>query len=126
MAISSYFANLIYGWMRGQAMPTPPTVYVALFNGDPQGSSATEQSVAVRAAGRVAAAFGAPAGGFISNPAKVDFGLAASNASLTHAALMDAASGGNILDSQPLPNPRTVYANDPVYFDIGQLQFQLL
>jgi hypothetical protein len=73
----------------------------------------------------VAAAFGPPSGGLVANPAKVDFGNAANNATITHAALMDAQTGDNILDSQPLPNPRTIYANDPVYIDLNQLQFQL-
>lgn len=125
MAVSTYFANAIMNWLRGTAFPSAPTaVYVALFNADPLGGSATEQTTLIRAAGRVAAGFGAPSGGFIANAAKIDFGAAAGNASVNYSALMDAPTGGNILMTQAL-NPRTIYQNDPVYYDIGQLQFQV-
>ena len=103
---STYFSQLQLNWLRGTQMPTPPTaLYVALYNGDPTdaGTGGTEVTTSVRAAGRVAATYSAPSGKSMTNSAAVSFGNSASAvASVTHFAVFDAATGGNMLGSNAL------------------------
>lgn len=102
--IQAYLGNKIARWLGGQAFPAAPAaVYVALFNGDPA-SGGTEVTTTIRAAGRVAASFGAnvPAAGLVNNMANdadSDFGTAAGAATVNFLALYDAASAGNLLMS---------------------------
>jgi hypothetical protein len=103
---STYFSQLQLNWLRGTQMPTPPTaLYVALFNGDPTdaGTGGTEVTTSVRTAGRVAATYGAPSGKNMTNSAAVSFGNSANAvASVTHFAVFDAATAGNMLGSNAL------------------------
>ena len=57
----------------------------------------TEVTTTIRAAGRLAVAFDAPSGGVTQNTAELDFGDAAGAATVSYVAIMDAASGGNML-----------------------------
>lgn len=123
--LSNYLANAILNWHKGTAMPTAPTtVYVALFNGDPTaaGSGGTEVTTTIRVAGRVGIAWGTVASRAVSNNANVDFGAAAGGATVTHAAIFDASSAGNMLGFTPLDNTRVIAAADPVVIPTGDLQ----
>lgn len=102
--------------------------FVALFNGDPTdtGSGGTEVTTTIRAAGRVPISLGAPTGSSGTrsavNDAVVDFGDAdGAVASVTHFALFDATTGGNLLASGQLSAPQTIAANNPVRFAVGAL-----
>ena len=122
--LSNYLANAILGWFGGDDMPTAPaTVYVALFNGDPTaaGSGGTEVTTTIRAGGRVAVDWGAVASRARANDAQIDFGTAAGAATVTHAAIFDASTAGNMLAYTPLDNTRNVNAGDPVVFPVGDL-----
>jgi|SRR5215217_67580 len=122
--LSNYFANAVLAWVKGTAMPTAPAaVYVGLFNGDPTvtGGGGTEVTTTIRVAGRVAVTLGAVASRAVPNSAIVDFGAAAGGATVTHAALFDAASAGNMLSFTPLDNSRVIAAADPVVIPIGDL-----
>ncbi|MGU3387302.1 hypothetical protein ACLBYG_22520 [Methylobacterium sp. D53M] len=103
---STYAAQAYLNWLRGTAMPTAPaTLYFALFNGDPTdaGTGGTEVTTSVRAAGRVAGTYGAPSGKSMTNGSAVSFGNAANAvANVTHFAVFDAATGGNMLGSNSL------------------------
>lgn len=122
--LSNYLANAILNYLDGDAMPTAPTdVYVALFNGDPtaSGSGGTEVTTTIRVAGRLAVTWSAVASRACSNSADIDFGTAAGGATVTHAALFDAASAGNMLAWSPLDTTRVVVAGDPVVIPTGDL-----
>lgn len=98
---SAYLKAAIAAWMNGTAMPTAPSgLYVALFNGDPD-SGGTEVTTSFRAAGRPAATFTRSAGVLTSN-ATCSFGAAPASSTATYAALFDAASSGNQLQSAAL------------------------
>lgn len=103
---STYLAQLTLNWLRGTQMPTPPTaLYVALFNGDPTdaGTGGTEVTTSVRTAGRVAAPYSAPSAKSMANSGTVSFGNSANAVgSVTHFAVFDAVTGGNMLGSNPL------------------------
>lgn len=124
-AFSDYLENAICNWLRGTAMPSAPaSLFVALFNGDPTdtGTGGTEVTATIRTAGRVAGPFGAPADGVIKNSAVVSFGAAAGSATVSHFALYDAASGGNMLVRGALSGgAQSIGANTNVSFPIDSL-----
>ncbi|MCJ2085498.1 hypothetical protein MKK88_05750 [Methylobacterium sp. E-005] len=123
---STYLAQAVLNWARGTAMPTAPSaLYVALFNGDPTdaGTGGTEVTTSVRTAGRVAAPYGAPSGKGMTNTSAVSFGNSANTvANVTHFAVFDAASGGNMLGSNPLASGGgAITAGSTVSFAAGAL-----
>lgn len=124
---STYLANALLNFIRGTAMPTAPTaVYLGLFNGDPTdaGTGGTEVTTTIRTAGRVAVTYGAPSGKVISNSSAVNFGNSAAATTMSHFAVFDAASGGNMLGSAPLTSGAGAIAqNAPVSFAAGMLTF---
>jgi len=122
---SNYTQNAILNWLKGTDMPeAPAALYVALFNGDPTdtGSGGDEVTTDIRTAGRLAATFGSITGNTsIANSAEVDFGAAAGGETVSHFAIFDAASGGNMLGSNALASSQTVVAGNLVKFAIGAL-----
>ena len=126
---SDYLETQILNWIKGTTFPTAPaSVYVGLFSSDPTdtGSAGTEVTTTIRAAGRVAATFGANSGTgdgatSITNDALVDFGNADAGASVTHYGVFDAVSAGNMLVSNSLTTSKTVETGDPVSFAIGAI-----
>lgn len=120
--MSNYLSSAVLNWIKSTAFPADPAnVYVALFDGDPTASGAggTEVTTTIRVAGRVAATFGAVTSRAISNSADIDFGTAAGGADVTHAALFDAASSGNMICWSPLDTPRSIITGDPVVIPTG-------
>jgi hypothetical protein len=127
---SNYLEDKLLNWaLKGAAMGTAPVaVYVALFNGDPTdtGAGGTEVTTTIRVAGRVAVTFGsittASGANSVSNSADVDFGAAAAGATMTHFAIFDAASAGNMLYSAPLTGgTQSVSTGTAVKFTTGSL-----
>lgn len=125
--LSTYLQNAVLAWMKGTAMPTAPTaVYVALFSADPTdaGTLTNEVTTTVRAAGRVAATFGATStasgASTIANNAVVDFGTAAGAATVTWFGIFDAATGGNMLGSGTIASGNIAQGN-AVSFAVGAL-----
>jgi hypothetical protein len=121
---STYLADKLLNWLKGTTMgAAPATTYCALFNGDPTdaGSGGTEVTTTIEAAGRQAITWGAPSGKIMSNSADVDFGNADAGATITHIAIFDAATVGNMLGSFALSPSRVVTTGDPVKFSVGDL-----
>lgn len=127
---SNYLEDKVLNWaLKAAAMGTAPaTPYVALFNGDPTdaGTGGTEVTTTIRVAGRVAGTFGSitttTGADTIANTADVDFGNAAAGATMTHFAIWDAASAGNMLYSAALTGgSQTVSAGTDVKFATGAL-----
>lgn len=120
--------NTLLDWVTGKTTPAAvATRYVALFNGDPQGAG-SEVTTTIRLAGRVdlTAAMGAASTGTAINTALIDFGNAAGNATVSHFAVMDAASAGNVLASDILTGgSQTITTGNPVSFAIGDLSIAL-
>ena len=122
--LSDYLANAVLNWLDGDAMPSAPIdVYVALFNGDPtaSGLGGTEVTTTIRVAGRLPVTWGAVGSRACSNSADIDFGLAAGAADVTHIALFDASSAGNMLMYSPVDNVRNILGGDPVVIPTGDL-----
>lgn len=120
--------NTLLDWLTGKTTPAAvATRYVALFNGDPQGAG-SEVTTTIRIAGRVdlTAAMGAASAGSAANTALIDFGNAAGNATVSHFAIMDAATAGSVLASDVLTGgSQTITIGNPVSFAIGDLSVAL-
>lgn len=104
------------------ANATAFTPFVALFNGNPT-SGGTEVTTTIRPAGRLSASFGAPSpAGTIQNDAIVNFGTAAGAATVTHFAIYDAASAGNLIVFEALTGgTQSVLIGNAVSFAVGDL-----
>lgn len=126
--LTKYMGNILCRWLSGTAMPAAPTLSVALFNGDPRTTGA-EVTTTIRVAGRVPPTWGAvPNDGTtntLANSAIADFGAAAGAATVTHVALFDASTSGNMISVDALAAPETIAALDPVSFPIASLNFTI-
>lgn len=115
-------ANIVLNWLRGTAAAAAPaSLYVRLWDGDPDGSG-TDVTNTIRAAGGVAITFGTVTDGAFSNSAAVDFGTADGAADVTHFTINTAADGtGAEWHVAALTSSKNVNGGDPVNFPIGAL-----
>ena len=114
--------------LRGTSM-AGITPKIAFYNGDPA-ASGTEFSGSGYA--RLSVTFGAPAQDpetgdeVIKNTAPpFSASTTANTGTLTHIAVMDALTGGNVFAILPLPNSITVKKNQTVGFVAGQLKIRV-
>lgn len=123
--------------LRGEPMPTYPKTYVALFTANPgeAGAQANEISTAAFPAyvrreaeqgGAIGSGWSQSANGSpSSNLQQIAFpshnGVSA--ITVTHYAIMDAATDGNMLAYAPLTTERTILPGDLVVFDVGTIVF---
>lgn len=124
--LSDYMVDNILGWFKSTAFPSDPAaIYVALYSVAPNkaGAGGTDVTATIRAAGRLAATFGAVTARAIANSADVDFGDADAGATIVAFAVWDAATSGNLLWVAPLETPRTVITGASVNFVAGDLTF---
>ena len=113
--------------LRGQSY-TGGTVYAALFTSDPTdantGNELTDSGYARQQVHNtsVSDGFTAPSNGATSNANVVTFPAIVDNQVIvTHWALFDASTGGNMLYHAPLTNPKTLDPSDVLSFPIGSL-----
>ncbi len=132
MSFSDYLEAKVLDHVFGKTAYTMPTVYVGLSTADPLDTAAglaeptggAYARVATSAATWNAATQGAPSS--INNAAAITFPAAtASWGTVTHFALFDAATAGNMLASGALTTAKAVGSGDTVKFDIGQLSATL-
>jgi len=122
-------AILTYFFRPAEAAPTRPTaVYVALSSTAPaeDGTNVTEPTFTGYE--RQEVTFGAPSDGTgtsrkISNSVAIEFGDPDEDGSVSHFAIFDAATGGNMLAYGPLGAVVNYQASvsDPLSFPIGSL-----
>jgi hypothetical protein len=128
MSNSDYLENHILSWISGTDMPTAPAdVYVALATAAPSEASNTiAEPAASDGYTRVLVDFGAVVAGAdtssISNTIEVEFGPASADwGAISHFAIFDQASGGNMLRHAPLSAPVTINNGDSATFAVGAL-----
>ena len=125
-SFSDYSENKVLNYLlRGNAFAVPK-LYLALFtssNGLEANTPLTQTEVATSGTGyaRVAipsyTAFSDAASGSSSNTVTVEFPVAQADwGTITHGALMDAATGGNVIWWSALSAPRVVYSGDTIRF----------
>jgi hypothetical protein len=105
----------------------PATVYVALFTSAPNvGGGGTEVSGGAYARAAItnnSTNFPAAVGGVKSNAAAVVFAQATAPwGTVTHAAMFDALTGGNMLDFNALDSPKTVATGDTPSLPVGSIR----
>lgn len=142
-ALSNYLENsLIDAVFRAQTFTSPATLYVALYTAAPSdaggGTEVTGGSYArvavtsslanwagTQGAGTTTASSGT--GGVTSNNAAITFPSPTANwGVVTHAAIWDAASGGNLIAHGALSASKTINNGDAApTFPIGSLTFTL-
>ena len=111
--ISNYLeTKLIDLILRNTAFTTPGTVYVALYTSNPtDADSGTE--VATGSYARQSVAFSAPSNGATSNSSDITFPTATADwGTITHAAIHDAVSSGNMLFHSALTSSKVVDDGD--------------
>lgn len=126
MAASNYLENaLIDHVLRNTALTSPTTVYLALFTTDPtDAGSGTEVSTGGYA--RIAIAFDAPANGVTQNTSLESFTASgAGYGTVSHWAIYDAATVGNLLYHGAMTTPRTINDTDTLEFAAGSISITL-
>jgi len=97
------------------------TPYCALFDGDPS-DAGTEVTDDIDSTGRKLISFDTPSNGVMSNDADVDFGLAENPADVTHFAIYDADTAGNLIAYAALTGgSEAIVAGNAVRFNTGDL-----
>ena len=123
---SNFLENaLINATLRATTYTSPATVYVSLYTSDPtDADSGTEVSGGSYA--RTSAAFDAPSNGVTQNTSDVTFPTAtASWGTVTHVAIHDASSAGNMLFHTPLDTSKTIDSGDIFKITAGNLTVTL-
>lgn len=123
---SDYLENKVLDHVFRNTSYTPPTtVYLGLFTAAPSDSGGgTEVSGGSYA--RQSIAFGAAAAGATDNTGLLSFPTPTADwGVVTHAALFDALTAGNMLAWGPLTNSRNILTNDTVRVNIGDLDLTL-
>lgn len=126
MANSDYLETLIMEWLRGSDMPSAPaTVYIGLSTADPldDGSGLAEPVAGGYARQAISLGAVVQVGGRAqsTNDAQIDFSASADWGLITHAALFDALSAGNLLRHAALDNARNVGSGDTFTILTGAL-----
>lgn len=123
-AASDYLETALLNHVfRNTAYTSPTDVYVALFTNDPgEGDTGTEVTGGSYA--RQEATFSAPSSGSISNSSDITFADMPST-TVTHFAIYDDVSAGNMLAYGELNSPSTFNAGDDAEFASGTLTLSL-
>lgn len=126
---SDYWENKILDHIFGKSSYTPPTIYVGLSTADPTdaGSGLAEPSGNGYARVQTSSSdWNAASNGSLENAGNITFAQATGNwGTITHFALFDAATAGNMLAYGALNQPRSIGESDTARFEAGDLQISL-
>lgn len=125
-AFSDFLENAVLNHvLRNSPYTAPTAVYVALFTAAPSDAGGGTE-VSGGAYARQAVTFGAASGGSVTNSAAVNFPKAtAAWGTVTHFALFDAATAGNMLVWAPLSASKAINTDDTASYAIGALSVTL-
>lgn len=128
-SFSDYLESELLDHLFGKGSYTPPTIYVALSTADPLdgGSGLAEPSGNGYSRAQTAGTdWNAASGGSIDNAGVIAFNEATGNwGTITHFALMDAASGGNMVVHGALSVSKSIGSGDTAEFAAGDLDVSL-
>ena len=126
---SDYWENKILDHIFGKGSYTPPTIYVGLSTADPtdDGSGLAEPSGNGYARTQTSASdWNAASNGSLDNAGDVTFAQATGSwGTITHFALFDAATAGNILAHGVLSQSKAIGNSDTARFQAGDLDISL-
>jgi hypothetical protein len=125
-SLSDYMETAVINhFLRNTTVASPATVYLALYTTDPTDAD-TGTEVTGGAYVRIPITLTAPVNGVTKNAADVEFAVATANwGTVTHAAVRDAATGGNLLLHGPLSINKTINTGDQFRVPANQLTFTL-
>lgn len=128
---SDYTENKVLDFIFNAGSFTIPGLYLGLFKSDAgletnQIGSADEVNDSASSYARInintLGGFNGASAGAVSNAQDMEFPIAQADwGTITHTAILDAVSGGNVLAWGPLLNPRTIYNGDSVKVPAGAL-----
>ncbi len=128
-SFSNYWENKILDHIFGKGSYTPPTIHVALSTADPldDGSGMAEPGGNGYSRAETSALdWSESVAGAICNANNITFPTASGSwGTITHFALFDSATGGNMLACGALEQPKVIGASDTGKFDAGALQISL-
>jgi len=128
-SFSNYWENEILDHLFGKGAYTPPTIYVALSAADPGESGSGISEPSGNGYARVATSssdWNAATGGLLDNATDIEFDTATGDwGTITHFALFDAETAGNMLAYGTLGQAKTVNNADTVQFAAGDLEVTL-
>lgn len=128
-SFSDYWENEILDHLFSKGSYTPPTIYLALSTADPgdDGAGLSEPSGNGYARAATAASdWNAASGGALDNADVIEFPEATGAwGTVTHFALLDAASGGHLLAHGTLSQSKTIASGDTARFVAGDLEISL-
>ena len=118
--------NRIATYLAGAGAPAAISgVFLDLYNGDPQASGTSVLATLSGSATRpnITSSLGAAANGVVTSTAVVTpFASAAAAATVTHFALFDAATGGNLIASGPMSTgTQSLNAGNGFQFNAGTI-----
>jgi hypothetical protein len=126
---SDYWENKILDHIFGKGSYTPPTIYVGLSTADPtdSGSGLAEPSGNGYARVQTSASdWNAASNGSLDNAGNITFAQASGNwGTITHFALFDAATAGNMLAYGALSQSKSISESDTARFEAGDLDISL-
>ena len=116
---------LINATLRNTAYTSPTAVYVGLFTSDPTDAD-TGTEISGGSYARQAITFGAPSNGTSTNSAAVEFPQATADwGIISHVAIRDAVTSGNLLFHTALDASKTINNGDVFKITAGNLSVQL-
>jgi len=128
-SFSNYWENKILDHIFGKASYTPPTIYVGLSIADPLDDASGLAEPTGNGYARVATSasdWNAASGGTIDNANTITFAEATGSwGTITHFALFDAATSGNMLAHGSLSQSKAINSGDTAKFDVGALDVWL-
>ncbi len=124
--MSNYLENaLINAVLRNTSYTSPTTTYLALYTSDPTDAD-TGTEISGGSYARQAITFGAPSNGTSTNSAAVEFPQATADwGIISHVAIRDAVTSGNLLFHTALDASQTINNGDVFKITTGNLSVQL-
>lgn len=123
--LTNYAESKLLDHILGKTSYTKPTTYVALFTAAP-GEAGGGTEVSGGSYARVALSSTAASSGVADNDVAITFPVASAGwGTITHVAIMDASSGGNMLMYAALDASKVVASGDQFSFAAGALDFTL-
>jgi hypothetical protein len=128
-SFSDYWENKVLDHIFGKGSYTPPTIYVGLSTADPTDSGTAIAEPSGNGYARVqtsASDWNAAANGSLNNAGNITFAQASGNwGTITHFALFDSATAGNMLAHGALSQSKSIGESDTARFEAGDLQISL-
>jgi hypothetical protein len=124
--MSNYLEDaLINAVLRNTSYTSPTTTYLALYTSDPTDAD-TGTEISGGSYARQAITFGAPSNGTSTNSAAVEFPQATADwGIISHVAIRDAVTSGNLLFHTALDASKTINNGDVFKITTGNLSVQL-